>query len=297
MDTKTLTNDPTTFSIEVMPRTAKKVDDFRRILPKKTTVYVAHLEDTPIEEMFFTCKRLISEGMAPMPHIPARIIRNTGELEDWVKEYSSLGVNQSLLLAGNGKTPKGELFNSIQMLETGIFEKHAFTKIQIAGHPEGNRDVDKDGSLKKTINALKKKQKIALLREQGINGHYDMAAALMEAGFEVHDVHMSELLDKIKNFVTPLHLSSKRNYLERMNDNKVECMNIAKKYAYDYWDGDRKYGYGGYKYMPGRWKPLAEKLINDYSLNNNSYVLDVGCGKAFLLFEMKKILPKLTNSR
>jgi len=161
VDTKTLTNNPTTFSIEVMPRTAKKVDDFRRILPKKTTVYVAHLEDTPIEEMFYTCKRLISEGMAPMPHIPARIIRNTGELEDWVKEYSSLGVNQSLLLAGNGKNPKGELFNSIQMLETGIFEKHAFKKIQIAGHPEGNKDIDKDGSLEKTINALKIKQKFA----------------------------------------------------------------------------------------------------------------------------------------
>ena len=162
MDKKIGTNDPTIFSIEVMPRTAKKIDDFRRILPKKTTVYVAHLEDTPIEEMFFTCKRLISEGMAPMPHIPARIIHNTGELEDWVKEYSSLGVNQSLLLAGNGKNPKGELFNSIQMLETGIFEKHAFKKIQIAGHPEGNRDIDKDGSLQKTINALKKKQKFAL---------------------------------------------------------------------------------------------------------------------------------------
>ena len=159
MTTKTVTNGPTTFSIEVMPRTAKNIDNFRRILPKRTTVYVAHLEDTPIEEMFFTCKRLISEGMDPMPHIPARIIHNTGELEDWVKEYSSLGVDQSLLLAGNGKTPKGELFNSIQLLETGVFEKHAFKKIQIAGHPEGNKDIDKDGSLEKTINALKAKQK------------------------------------------------------------------------------------------------------------------------------------------
>ena len=162
MDTKIATYVPSNFSIEVMPRTAKKIDDFGRILPKKTTVYVAHLEDTPIEEMFFTCKRLISEGMAPMPHIPARIIQNAGELEDWVKEYSSLGVNQSLLLAGNGKSPKGELFNSIQMLQTGIFEKHAFKKIQIAGHPEGNKDIDKDGTLEKTINALKAKQKFAL---------------------------------------------------------------------------------------------------------------------------------------
>ena len=74
MDTKSQTNNSKKFSIEVMPRTAKTIDNFRRILPDKTTVYVAHLEDTPIEEMFATCKRLISEGMLPMPHIPARII-------------------------------------------------------------------------------------------------------------------------------------------------------------------------------------------------------------------------------
>ena len=122
---------------------------------------MAHLEDTPVEEMFAMCKRLISEGMVPMPHIPARIITNVGELEDWVKEYASLGVEQSLLLAGNGKTPSGELFNSIQMLESGIFEKYSFKKIQIAGHPEGNPDIDKDGSLEKTINALKIKQDFA----------------------------------------------------------------------------------------------------------------------------------------
>ena len=67
MDTKILTNGPTTFSIEVMPRTAKKIDDFRRILPKKTTVYVAHLEDTPVEEMFFTCKRSVSYTHLTLP--------------------------------------------------------------------------------------------------------------------------------------------------------------------------------------------------------------------------------------
>ena len=161
MNIKVQTNSFKKFSIEVMPRTAKKVDDFKRILPEKTTVYVAHLEDTPVEEMFATCKRLISEGMVPMPHIPARIITNVGELEDWVKEYASLGVEQSLLLAGNGKNPSGELFNSIQMLESGIFEKYSFKKIQIAGHPEGNPDIDKDGSLEKTINALKIKQDFA----------------------------------------------------------------------------------------------------------------------------------------
>ncbi len=100
-------------------------------------------------------------------------------------------------------------------------------------------------------------------------------------------------MGKLVNYITSLHTSTKRSYLERMNDNKVECMIKAKKYDKEYWDGDRKYGYGGYKYLTGRWKPVAEILISKYNLTNSSSVLDVGCGKAFLLYEMKLLLPDL----
>lgn len=103
----------------------------------------------------------------------------------------------------------------------------------------------------------------------------------------------SERMGKIVNFVTPLHQATQRDYVARMNDEKVKCMKKAKEYEYDYWDGDRRYGYGGYKFIPGRWKPVAEKLINEYSLTNQSKVLDVGCGKAFLLKELKLLLPEL----
>ena len=82
-------------------------------------------------------------------------------------------------------------------------------------------------------------------------------------------------------------------YLARMIDDKVHCMNIAKKYGEDYWDGDRRYGYGGYKYIPGRWKPVAEKFIEIYNLKSNSKVLDIGCGKGYLLHEMKLLIPDL----
>ena len=91
--------------------------------------------------------------------------------------------------------------------------------------------------------------------------------------------------------VTSLHQSTKRDYLGRMNDSKVEAMIIAKKYGPEYWDGDRKYGYGGYKYIPGRWEPVARKLIDTYKLKSGSKVLDVGCGKSFLLYEMQLIEP------
>jgi len=100
-------------------------------------------------------------------------------------------------------------------------------------------------------------------------------------------------MGELRNFVTPLHLSSKRKYLPRMMDDKVHCMQVAKKYDIDYWDGDRRYGYGGYKYIPGRWKAVADTLINTYKLVDGSKVLDVGCGKGYLLHEMLLLEPGL----
>ena len=93
--------------------------------------------------------------------------------------------------------------------------------------------------------------------------------------------------------ITRLHKSTQRNYLDRMLNEKIKCMNISRKYDYDYWDGERKYGYGGYKYIPGHWEEVAKKIIKHYKLSNKSKILDVGCGKAFLLYEIKKILNKI----
>jgi SAM-dependent methyltransferase len=100
-------------------------------------------------------------------------------------------------------------------------------------------------------------------------------------------------MGKLVQFVTPLHQATSRAYIDRMVDDKVHCMHKAKEYETDYWDGDRRYGYGGYKYLAGRWQPVAEALIEKYNLTNDSSVLDVGCGKAFLLYEMKLLLPNL----
>ena len=100
-------------------------------------------------------------------------------------------------------------------------------------------------------------------------------------------------MGQLRNIVTPLHRATNRDCLARMVDDKVKCMEIAKKYEKDYWDGDRRHGYGGYKYMLGRWKPVAEALIQTYKLGPDSKVLDVGCGKGFLLDEMLLLEPKL----
>jgi ubiquinone/menaquinone biosynthesis C-methylase UbiE len=100
-------------------------------------------------------------------------------------------------------------------------------------------------------------------------------------------------MGKLRNFVTPLHQATKRDYLARMVDDKVQCMKIAKQYGQEYWDGDRRYGYGGYNYIPSRWKSVAKELIETYKLGPGSKILDVGCGKGYLLHEMLLIEPKL----
>jgi hypothetical protein len=98
-------------------------------------------------------------------------------------------------------------------------------------------------------------------------------------------------MGRLLNVVTPLHKMTKRDYLARMVDERVHCMGKAKEYETDYWDGDRRYGYGGYRYLPGRWKPVAQALIDLYGLKRDARILDVGCGKGFLLYEFKELLP------
>ena len=150
------------YSIEVMPRTAEKIDDFRAILPEGTRVYVAHIEGTPIEDMVATAKRITAEGFPVMPHFPARIIGDEAMLGDWIARYQGdAGINQALLLAGGVDKPHGKFHCSMQLMETGLFDKAGFKRLHVAGHPEGNKDIDPDGSDRNVLDALRWKQAFA----------------------------------------------------------------------------------------------------------------------------------------
>jgi methylenetetrahydrofolate reductase (NADPH) len=145
------------YSIEVMPRTAEKIDSFRAILPAGTRVYIAHIEGTPIEDMVATAKRVHAEGFPVMPHFPARIIHDKATLLDWVARYQGeADVKQALLLGGGVNTPAGDFDSSMQLMESGAFD--GFDRLHVAGHPEGNRDIDKDGGDAIVMQALKWKQ-------------------------------------------------------------------------------------------------------------------------------------------
>lgn len=144
------------YSIEVMPRTAEKVENFRDLLPEGTRVYVAHIEGTPIEEMVATAKRLNEDGFKVMPHFPARIIKDRAVLQDWISRYQGeADVKQALLLAGGVTQPVGAFDSSMQLMETGLFDAAGFERLHVAGHPEGNRDIDPDGSFTNVSAALR----------------------------------------------------------------------------------------------------------------------------------------------
>lgn len=100
-------------------------------------------------------------------------------------------------------------------------------------------------------------------------------------------------MGRLLNIVTKLHKKTSRDYISRMLDDKIKCMIKSKEYGYDYWDGDRRFGYGGYKY-DGRHKSVAQDLIAQYNLKDGCKILDVGCGKAFLLYELQQLLPNAT---
>ena len=143
------------FSIEVTPRAAAKIDNFAELIPKGTLIYIAHIEGTPIDEMIATAKKINEQGFSPMPHFPARIIKDKNVLQDWISKYQNeANVKNGLLIAGGANKPYGEYDSSIQLIESELFDKADFQNLHIAGHPEGSMDIDPDGSTKNVDQAL-----------------------------------------------------------------------------------------------------------------------------------------------
>ena len=135
------------YSIEVTPKAASKIEDFSEVLPRNTRVYIAHIEGTPIEEMVATAKKIRSDGFSPMPHFPARIIKDKNTLSEWLKRYAGeADVDEGLVIAGGSNKPYGDFDSSIQLIETALFDKPNFKRLHVAGHPEGNKDIDPNGA-------------------------------------------------------------------------------------------------------------------------------------------------------
>ena len=130
------------FTVEITPKGAEKIEDFRHHLATGTKVYVTALPDTDFADTVKTCVKLAEQGMQAIPHITARSIDSKGELESRIKRITEeAGVTQVLDIAGADKIASGPFEDSASMLETGFFDKYGIKSIGIAGHPEGSPDI------------------------------------------------------------------------------------------------------------------------------------------------------------
>ncbi len=132
----------TGFSIETTPGSAAKIPDYRALLRPGTTVNVTHLPGSDFAETIATAKRLKAEGFEAAPHIAARSTPDRATLEDWLKRLQDqVGVTHVLALGGGVSDPLGDFDSSMQLLETGLFDKYGIRTIGVAGHPEGSPDI------------------------------------------------------------------------------------------------------------------------------------------------------------
>lgn len=135
------------FSIEVTPRTAARIEDFRALLPQGTRVYVAHIDGAADErDIAATARRLADEGFAPMPHLPARGIESRAALDRRLGLYADAGARGVLAIAGGIDRARGPFPETMAVLRTGLLDARGFARIHVAGHPEGCVDIDPKGS-------------------------------------------------------------------------------------------------------------------------------------------------------
>jgi methylenetetrahydrofolate reductase (NADPH) len=167
-------------SIEITPRQVEKIALLKERLPQGTCVYVALIDPADLALQIEAVSAIRAAGLEPVPHVPARFVRDKTDLEHRLGVFAERGkITQALVLGGGAPHPLGTYDAAIQLLETGLFEAHGIRKIGVAGHPEGNPDIIKAKGEAALIDALKVKQ--AYLSAHGVEG-YIATQFLFEAG-------------------------------------------------------------------------------------------------------------------
>ncbi len=133
------------FSIETTVRESQRIERYGDLVRPATRLYIAHVPGTSLADTVALAGRLRHEGMEPVPHIVARRIESLAALDDLLgRLVGEAGVTQVLVVAGDIEQPTGELESALQILDSGLLEKHAIRTIGVAGHPEGHRAVPND---------------------------------------------------------------------------------------------------------------------------------------------------------
>ena len=161
---ETIQSAASNWSIEVTPTGATKIESFRDCLDPGTTVNVTFLPGTDPADTIAVCERLHNDGMRPVPHLAARSLRDADQLDELLSAYTArCGVEEVLCIGGGVDNPVGGFDATMQVLQTGLIQKHGIRHIGVAGHPEGSPDISND-EIAEALDA-----KNALAKAEGLN--------------------------------------------------------------------------------------------------------------------------------
>ena len=161
---ETIQSAASNWSIEVTPTGAAKIGSFRDCLDPGTTVNVTFLPGTDPADTIAVCERLHNDGMRPVPHLAARSLRDVDQLDKLLSAYTArCGVEEVLCIGGGVNSPVGGFDATMQVLQTGLIQKHGIRHIGVAGHPEGSPDIS-DDEIAEALDA-----KNALAKAEGLN--------------------------------------------------------------------------------------------------------------------------------
>jgi methylenetetrahydrofolate reductase (NADPH) len=155
-------------SVEITPKQIDKLGILKARLPAGASVFIALIDPADAPGQIAAARALREAGLSPVPHVPARFVRDEADLEARLKAFAEAGVTQCLVLGGGAPTPIGKFDAAIQLLRTGAFQRHGVTRIGVAGHPEGNPDITKIHGEPALMAALREKQ--AWLKDNGVQG-------------------------------------------------------------------------------------------------------------------------------
>lgn len=136
-------------SLEILPKYLDKLHFIPEIVKE---IYIAIMPGSDNQDLVTSSKAIVELRKFPIPHISARNIKSKSELGNLLKQLKEVGVDRALLISGSSETSLGPYSSVMDMLNTGLLAKHGISKIDIAGHPEGNPyDTNEDFSLLEKI--------------------------------------------------------------------------------------------------------------------------------------------------
>jgi methylenetetrahydrofolate reductase (NADPH) len=155
-------------SIEITPKQVEKLPLLKERLVPGSRVFVALIDPNDLPAQIEAVKQLKAAGFQPVPHVPARFVRDEADLNARIKALAEAGADTMLVLGGGAPEPIGKYDAAIQLMNTGVFQANGVTTLGIAGHPEGNPDITKIRGEAVLLQALKEKQ--AYLKANGLQG-------------------------------------------------------------------------------------------------------------------------------